>query len=184
MTVPRPGGEADKLGNRYESLWSVKLLLKLLDGEYVDVTVERIGEESSGIDLIATTNSGSREFYSVKRQHHLGNWTLHKLAQKDNKSGRSILSDLVRKAGDRARGIFVSGTSAFELEELVRMAATSNCFENFCQRLTSSGRHSGNFEKHLVRLCGSRESAFSALNQMEIVITLIHHKSSVGPDLK
>ena len=50
------------------------------------------------------------------------------------------------------------------------MAATSNCFENFCQRLTSSGRHSGNFEKHLVRLCGSRESAFGVLNRLEIVI--------------
>ena len=36
--MPRRGGEADKLGNRYEGLWAVDAALDLIDGEYVDLT--------------------------------------------------------------------------------------------------------------------------------------------------
>ena len=31
--MPRPGGEADKLGNRYEGLWVVDAALDLIDDE-------------------------------------------------------------------------------------------------------------------------------------------------------
>ena len=158
------------MGNRYETLWAVNLVLKVLDGEFVDVTAEPIGEESAGIDLVATNGSGDREFHSVKRQHHQGNWTLRRLVQPDSKSGRSILGDLVQKVGDRARGVFVSGTSAFDVEELIRLASTSDSFDDFCRRLDSSGRRSGQFEDSFVPLCGSRESAFAVLNRLDIAI--------------
>ena len=31
--MPRPGGESDKLGNRYEELWTVHNLIEVLGGE-------------------------------------------------------------------------------------------------------------------------------------------------------
>ena len=66
--MPRPGGEADKLGNRYEGLWVVDAALDLIDGEYVDLLVEAIGDEAAGVEFLGTTSSGTREYHSIKRQ--------------------------------------------------------------------------------------------------------------------
>ena len=93
--MPRPGGEADKLGNRYESLWTVDAALDLIDGEYIDLTVEAVGDEAAGVEFVRTTRSGVREYHSIKRQHARGNWTLALLASE------GILDDLVAKTGGR-----------------------------------------------------------------------------------
>ena len=67
--MPRPGGEADKLGNRYESLWTVDAALDLIDGEYQDLTVEAVGDEAAGVEFVRTTRAGVHEYHSIKRQH-------------------------------------------------------------------------------------------------------------------
>jgi len=59
--MPRPGGEADKLGNRYESLWTVDAALDLINGEYLDLTVEAVGDEAAGVEFVRTTQTGGRE---------------------------------------------------------------------------------------------------------------------------
>ena len=43
--MPRRDGEADKLGNRYEGLWTVDAVLDVLDGEFVELTVQQLGDE-------------------------------------------------------------------------------------------------------------------------------------------
>ena len=107
--MPRPGGESDKLGNRYESLWSVHNVLRV-DGQAVSVEVEAF-EESKGIEFIKTNRDGSREFHSVKRQHPGPGWTLSELTRRDE-HGRSVLGDLFEKlAADNSRKvIFASMT--------------------------------------------------------------------------
>ena len=66
--MPRTGGEADKFGNRYESLWVVDAALDIIDGEYVDLVVEAVGDEAAGVEFFRTNHSGTREYHSVKRQ--------------------------------------------------------------------------------------------------------------------
>ena len=87
--MPRPGGEADKLGNRYESLWAVDALLDLIDGEYVDLVFEPVGDEAAGVEFFGTNQSGPREYHSIKRQQSGGNWTISRLKQKGRVQTRS-----------------------------------------------------------------------------------------------
>lgn len=65
--MARAGGEADKLGNRYEAVWTVDSLLDVLVGEAQAFTVEPLSGEL-GIEFIKELNNGSREYHSAKRQ--------------------------------------------------------------------------------------------------------------------
>ena len=38
--MPRPGGEADKLGNHFEAVWTVNVVLDVFDGISSAITVE------------------------------------------------------------------------------------------------------------------------------------------------
>ena len=102
--MPRRGGEADKLGNRYEGLWTVDAALDLIDGDYIDLTVEAHRRRSCG----SRVRSGrarirsSREYHSIKRQQGKGNWTLSRLAE-PGPTGRSILGDLIAKVDSGMR---------------------------------------------------------------------------------
>ena len=78
--MPRLGGEADKFGNRYEALWVVDAALDLIDGEFIDLIFEPIGDEALGVEFVRTNRSGTREYHSIKRQHSRGNWTISRLA--------------------------------------------------------------------------------------------------------
>ena len=51
--MPRSGGESDKLGNRYEGLWTVGRLLEVAAGEIDAITIEPFGDESQGIEFVA-----------------------------------------------------------------------------------------------------------------------------------
>ena len=165
--MPRPGGEADKLGNRYESLWAVDAALDLIDGEYVDLTLEPVGDESAGIEFFGTNRSGLREYHSIKRQHHLGNWTITRLAGPDP-TGRRILRDLFQQIQTGAEAVFSSGTSATELEELIQRAVASDSFEEFKQRISPSGRLSGQFLKYVAAVCDGESPAYCALRHLHV----------------
>ena len=103
--MPRSGGEADKFGNRYESLWTVDAALDLIDGEYRDLTVEAVGDEAAGVEFVRTTQKGVREYHSIKRQHALEHWTLSRLTCK------SVPKALIAKTGAGCCAVFSSGTS-------------------------------------------------------------------------
>lgn len=75
------GGRADKFGNRYESRWVVKQLLRLLNEEIASVTIEAIGEEEEGVDLWITNSDGSKECHQCKaRNASKEYWDLSDLA--------------------------------------------------------------------------------------------------------
>ena len=160
--MPRPGGEADKLGNRYEGLWAVDAALDLIDGDYASLEIEAVGDESAGIDFRLANISGSVEHHSIKRRQYGGNWTLSRLTQ-ESATARSILGDLIAKIRTGDRGVFSSGTSASELEELIENARASQSFEEFRQRIGRSGRLSGQFHKYLVPICGDGPAAHTTL---------------------
>ena len=166
--MPRLGGEADKLGNRYEGLWVVDAALDLIEGEYVDLVVEAIGDEAAGVEFFGTTSSGTREYHSIKRQQAEGNWTISRLAQGKPPSGRSILGDLVQKIQEGAVGVFSSGTSASELVKLLENARPSESHEDFQARIGGNGHLSGCFYKSIVPMCGNAEAAYFALRHLRV----------------
>ena len=166
--MPRTGGEADKFGNRYESLWVVDAALDLIDGEYVDLVVEAVGDEAAGVEFFRTNPSGTREYHSVKRQQAGGNWTISRLTQGKPPTGRSILGDLIRKVQEGAVGVFSSGTSASELEKLRESALPSESHEEFQKRISGNGHLSGRFYESIVPICGDAEAAYFMLRQKSL----------------
>ena len=166
--MPRTGGEADKFGNRYEGLWVVDAALDLIDGEFVDLVVEAVGDEAAGVEFFRTNSSGTREYHSIKRQQADGNWTISRLAQGKPPSGRSILGDLVQKIQEGAVGVFSSGTSASELVNLLESALPSESHEGFQARIRGNAHLSGCFYKTIVPICGNAEAAYFALRHLRV----------------
>lgn len=138
--MPRPGGEADKLGNRYKAHWTVSQLLDFIIGRLTSITVEPL-DEARGIEFIAQTSSGTTEFHSVKRQRSAGEWTLYSLCRSDS-SGRSILTDLFAKLSNdpMARCHFVSSTGANNLRELSERAQRRSSLEESASSPTVSSK--------------------------------------------
>ena len=165
--MPRRGGEADKLGNRYEGLWTVDAALDLIDGKYTALTVEAVGDEAAGVEFIRTTPSGIREYHSIKRQHVDGNWSLSLLA-KAGPTGRSILGDLIAKVDTGSDGVFSSGTSTSELAELIEQARAAESFDEFDARIGQNAKRSGQFRRHVVPICGDEPAAWSALRRLRV----------------
>ncbi len=61
-----PGGISEKLGNRYEGRWVAKQLLRLLNEEIESVTVELIGPDERGVDLLVVKKDGTRQLQQCK----------------------------------------------------------------------------------------------------------------------
>ena len=178
--MPRTGGEADKLGNRYEGLWTVYAVLDLLDGDYTEMVVEPIGEEADGIEFVATTASGELEYHSIKRQQSEGNWRISRLA-KTTPSGRSILGDLVAKAAPDAKVVFSSGTSATQLEELTARARKSDSLDDFLKSVQQNAELSAQFRHSIVPLCDDDQSAYAFLTRLRV---RVKNESELRKDLE
>ncbi|MCF7512727.1 hypothetical protein L3V43_00075 [Pseudoalteromonas sp. L23] len=76
------GGYAEKLGNKYEANWIAYQLLRLLEEKIAWLTVEPIGEDEIGVDVIAGLHNGQCEHHQCKAGS--GNreyWTLSQLNQ-------------------------------------------------------------------------------------------------------
>ena len=78
---PRPGGEADKLGNRYELAWAVRhALYCITDGDHSLVVEDVDGEIGKGSEFTFTTGP-SIEAHQLKRQNGNSNsWSVRALA--------------------------------------------------------------------------------------------------------
>jgi hypothetical protein len=170
--MPRSGGESGKLGDRYEAVWTIDSLLDVLSGEAVSVVVEPFEpSESLGIEFKKEL-AGGTEFHSAKRQTSEQLWSLAELTRVA-KNGRSVLSDLLSKL-QRFTGcqvIFVSGTTARDLETLCEAAAISHDAPAFQERLDTTDRQlRRRFEdKLLIHFSGSLASAWQALRRIRVV---------------
>lgn len=60
------GGYAEKLGNRYEASWVAYQLLRLLDEKIISVTVEPLGSDEVGTDVIVENIDTSLEHHQCK----------------------------------------------------------------------------------------------------------------------
>ncbi len=77
--APRAGGEADKFGNRYEGVWTVRHLLNILAGWGESITVEDFGDLAEGVEF-TFCRTGLVEVHQVKRQSGTANnWSVKAL---------------------------------------------------------------------------------------------------------
>ena len=168
--MPRPGGEADKLGNHYEAVWTVSAVLDVFEGVSEAITVEPLGDSSLGVEFYVDGSDGSRQFHSVKRQKSGGDWSIADLCRPDGETGRSVLGDLFRKStsDERVKTYFVSSTGANELRELSERASTASNVTQFLRAL--SPRLEAKLTDRIVPVCGDDESrAFTFLENLEVI---------------
>ena len=188
--MPRTGGEANKIGNHYEAVWTVDKVIDVFKGAFKAITVEPFGEESLGVEFYLETNDNKRQFHSVKRQKTGRGWSIADLCREDKKTGRSILGDLFNKRHSYpdAETRFVSSTGANELRELSECAKKASNLSEFRKRLSPKLRNEFNqhpklqnefnqlpklqnkFCQRIVPLCGGDEEfAFAALRTLEVI---------------
>src|SRR4051812_25966197 len=114
MTLP--GGPADKLGNRYEKLWTISEIVNMLMGFSESIRIEDPAVQKAEF---VVTKSGLREFHQAKRVNQSGKWSLAALAAKETALIQAIGSIL---SGNQDRFVFASGSDARELGELSEAA--------------------------------------------------------------
>lgn len=157
MSTPRlntrlAGGIWDKLGNRYESLWTVEALMRVLGDEVLELVVEPHGEEGQGVEFYTVAADGTREYLSAKRQKTGNAWSLADLSRADE-TGRSILGDLLQRLSTdaSARAVFASGTSASKLNRLCNEAETTPSAKNFEENVRASADLTDELETHVLK---------------------------------
>lgn len=118
-----PGGYSNKLGNRHEGRWVVKQLLRLLNEEVRSVTLEAIGDDQQGVDLIVETNSSVLQFQQCKaRNASKEHWSIADLYSRD------ILQHLKFQLDRETKHEFVlvTGVPASVLGDMCESARNSN----------------------------------------------------------
>lgn len=157
MSAPRlktrlQGGIWDKLGNRYESLWTVDALMRVLANEVLELVVEPHGDEGQGVEFYTVAIDGTREYFSAKRQKSGNAWSLADLTRTDE-AGRSILGDLLQllSTDTSARAAFVSGTSANKLTRICNEAATASSAKDFEAMVRTSADLADELETHVLK---------------------------------
>lgn len=138
--MPLTGGEADKLGNSYEALWTVRCMLRILQGEARSIYLEPFGAEGAGAEFILTRADGGRDFHQVKRQR-TGGWRISTLASE------GLLSHFKNHldADSAARCVFVSQDEPSDLRELWERSLRVDNYNAFEQNYLNAPEHKGNF---------------------------------------
>jgi hypothetical protein len=152
--MPTSGGTADKIGNRYEALWAIDQLLRIVDGAACQLTLEPLDpDESRGIEFLVADVDGTTHYWSIKRQKsRAAGWTLALLARTDDR-GRSILVDLVShvERDTSHRADFASSLGAGQIDELCAHAASEEMLQT---RLDRSNDLREDFENYFLPVFG------------------------------
>jgi hypothetical protein len=118
---PRAGGEADKIGNRYEGRWAVNWLLAVLAGRVRSIVVEERGPGGDGVEFTVIANDGGETSHQVKRQRGNRNgWSLREL------EAEGVLAAAATQVARGRRFWFVSLVPARDLDELSDQARRSD----------------------------------------------------------
>ena len=159
MTLP--GGASAKIGIRYEGLWTVFCMIRIMQEEAEWIWLERAGEENEGFEFALGTPIGVED-HQVKRQKTgMGKWSLSVL------SSEGVLTNFYRKLDDPSvTCVFVSAHAADALEELANRARSACSWLEFNQAFISSGRWSTEFSSlHNLWNASGREVSFQRLQR-------------------
>ena len=159
--MPLPGGPANKLGNRYEQLWTVLQVLRVVRGEAVTIEIERPGLDFAEFVVRA---DGVEEHHQAKMSHAKGKWTLRSLEADFLQSAIRALT-----ASSSVSFVFVSGSDAPELRELSERARSASDFENFESRFAATQNQKIAFQR-IVQICPDQcpRTAWAVLQRITV----------------
>lgn len=152
MPFPQPGGEADKVGNRYESLWTIRCVIDVIRGRSRWIEVESLNRaDSEGAEFSLRKDDGTLETHSVKRQRIGGGWTISAMFKRlDNNEaiGSQLINKLLRDQDLRVRFVTADpGSDATPIFDAVRASKTAVEFD---RRLDSNQVIKKSFENHIL----------------------------------
>ncbi|HSN22787.1 MAG TPA: ATP-binding protein, partial [Methylomicrobium sp.] len=124
------GGIADKLGNRYEAKWLVRIAMDVLAGKADWLIFEGVASAFQGFEF-AIGRKEITEWHQTKINSSQGNWTINVL----NKEG--ILKAFANRlsADEHARCFFVSQDNAKDFRTLTEKAQLVNSVEQYLDNL-------------------------------------------------
>lgn len=132
--MPLSGGAADKYGNRYEGLWTVQCMIRILRDEYTSIYLEEPGQND--VEFRLTKADGVNELHQVKRQNgNEGRWRIGDLRSRD------ILGAFwACTANPLHKFVFISTDNVERLPELVDRANKSHGYENFLSTFLTTNK--------------------------------------------
>jgi hypothetical protein len=159
--APRPGGEADKLGNKYELAWAIRHALCCLRDESRSLTVEEVdGDLGKGSEFTYVSSTGT-EVHQLKRQDGNSNyWSIKALAK------LKIFEAAIAHVRAGRQYHFVSLIPCGPLRELTERARKSADLTNFTQSWLSGDLRSAFDELSAEGILGSSEVAWITLRGM------------------
>ena len=160
------GGRADKYGNRFETNWTIRKLLEVIEEKIESVTIEAIGDDEKGADLWITYKDGVRESQQCKgRNGSLEYWDYGSINSKSiwktwayqlERSNSVIVSlvsplncTMLEDIGNRAR---TNGQdpNLFYNEQILKSGAdTRRFFNNACGALGLDLKHEEDIRRAL-----------------------------------
>ncbi|MGW0495774.1 hypothetical protein ACWD0Z_10195 [Streptomyces sp. NPDC003007] len=153
----RPGGEADKFGNRYEGVWTVRYLLAVLAGEGQSITIEDVGDLAKGSEFTYRTDDAV-QVYQVKRQNgNHASWTVNNLQKKD------IWQNARNHVEDGRQFHFVSMTPAPAIQKLADEAKRANNLEEFQEHWETNATRDALNDLAALSVFGTKETAWAFL---------------------
>lgn len=161
--IPRAGGEADKIGNRYEALWTARQLLYVLAGQITAITVEPLGDLGDGAEFILERRTAT-EAHQVKRQLGSANeWTLGKLQAK------GVLAAARRHVEAGREFHFISLIPSQQVEGLAGRARETSDLESFLKHMLTNKELISGFDYLSDLKCyGSQQAAWTVLRGLHV----------------
>ena len=135
MDIPLPGGEADKVGNRYELIWTVRCMIDIMNERADSMQLDPLGKEGDGAEFWLQKGE-MKEYHQIKRQHSKqGNWSLADLERE------RILTRFVEKIqlSENSYCVFVSIQDAMQLRVLAERAQKAASLEEFKKEFLEAG---------------------------------------------
>ncbi len=158
--APRPGGETDKFGNRYEGAWTIRHALYVLLGHGDSLTLEPNGILGEGAEF-AYRHKGRTEVHQVKRQNRNANgWNVAAL------DAKGIWRHLRTHAEAGHDFHFVSMVPARPLQELCDRARRSDDFPSFVRDWLTDELRAVFDELAAPRIYGAPETAWHMLRAL------------------
>ena len=162
--MPLAGGASAKDGLRYEYIWTVMCMVRVLRGEADLIHLEPTGRRGEGVEFYLETPSGT-EYHQVKRQlTGKGVWDLTQL------KSRGVLSHFYSKLDTPAAiCFFASSHAAHPLDELADRARRAPSWEVFRQDFTSSQKWLNNFSQlHDIWRSSTPEDTYQRLRRIHV----------------
>jgi hypothetical protein len=159
---PRRGGEADKIGNRFEGRWAVRHVLEVLAENAESMMIEEVGELGEGIEFSVVRTGGVVEAHQVKRQPGNSNsWSISALGR------LGVISTATKQIAQGREFHFVSTVPARKLQELTDRSRSTDSFQIFLSALTEGLRPE--FES-FAEAVGNNQDAFNILRSFHLQV--------------